>query len=243
MIADGRKIYFYVIYVKTRIDYIQALSKIRNRDMKIGFLIYPNVTALDFTGPAQVFSQLAQCDIYFIGKNNDAVQTDAGFSLNPTTSIQECPQMDLLCIPGGLGQKVVADDPQFMDFIQQQAKEAKYLTSVCSGSLILAKAGLLKGYRATSHWAALDQLNQFGAIAVDQRVVIDGNRISGGGVTAGIDFGLTLVAKLFGEKVAKHIQLGLEYDPAPPFDCGSPKKAPKELTEKIRQRFSQVEII
>lgn len=211
--------------------------------MNIGFVIYPNVTALDFTGPAQVFSQLAHCDIHFISKNNDTVQTDAGFSLNPTTSIQDCPQMDLLCIPGGLGQKVVAEDPLFMSFIQHQAKGAKYLTSVCSGSLILAKAGLLKGVKATSHWAALGLLTQFGAIAVDQRVVIDGNRITGGGVTAGIDFGLTVVAKLFGENVAKSIQLGLEYDPAPPFDCGSPNKAPKELTQKIRQRFSQVELI
>lgn len=211
--------------------------------MKIGFVIYPQVTALDFVGPAQVLSQIPQCEIFLISKTTKAIETDAGFSVNPTTSIHCAPQMDILCIPGGLGQKSLSDDPSCMQFIKQQGDKALYVTSVCSGSLVLAKAGLLNGYKATSHWAFLDKLAQFGAIPVSQRVVIDRNRITGGGVTAGIDFALTLTAKLCGEKAAKLIQLGLEYNPSPPFDCGSPAQAGPELCKATTSKFSKVEII
>ena len=211
--------------------------------MKIGFVIYPQVTALDFVGPAQVFSQLPNCDIHLISRDYGAVETDAGFSVNPTVTIQDAPQMDLLCVPGGFGQKVISDDNIFMDFIRLQGAQAEYVTSVCSGSLILAKAGLLDGYHATSHWAAINKLKTFDIAAINQRVVIDRNRITGGGVTAGIDFGLTVVAKLFGEQAAKLIQLGLEYNPTPPFNCGAPEQAGPELTQHINKRFSKVELV
>lgn len=211
--------------------------------MKIGFVIFPHVTALDFTGPAQVFSQLPHCEIFLIAKNHEPVATDAGFSVNPTVSIQHAPQMDVLCIPGGLGQKVVSDDSAFMQFIQQQGEKAKFVTSVCSGSLILAKAGLLDGYQATSHWAVREQLARFDVEVTKQRVVIDRNRVTGGGVTAGIDFALRLIATCYGDETAKLIQLGIEYDPAPPFDCGTPEKAGSELAKRIMSAFSRVAII
>jgi cyclohexyl-isocyanide hydratase len=211
--------------------------------MKIGFVIYPQVTALDFIGPAQVFSQLPNCDIHLISRSYHAVETDAGFSVNPTATIHDAPQMNIICIPGGLGQKVISDDQAFMDFIRLQGAQAEYVTSVCSGSLILAKAGLLDGYQATSHWAAINQLKTFDITAKNQRVVIDRNRITGGGVTAGIDFGLTVVAKIFGAQTAKLIQLGLEYNPVPPFNCGSPEQAAPELTQQIIKRFSKVELV
>lgn len=211
--------------------------------MKIGFIIYQQVTALDFTGPAQVFCQIPNSEVHLIARDYGQIETDAGFSINPTLSIQDAPQMDLLCIPGGLGQKIVSDDPTFMNFIRLQGEKAKYITSVCSGSLILAKAGLLNGYQATSHWATLSLLTQFGVTPVNSRVVIDRNRITGGGVTAGIDFGLTIVAKLYGDKAAQTIQLGLEYNPAPPFNSGSPNLAGKGLTERVLEQLSKVELI
>jgi cyclohexyl-isocyanide hydratase len=211
--------------------------------MKIGFVVFHQVTALDFTGPAQVFSQIPDNQIFLISKNYDQVTTDAGFSVSPTATIDDAPQMELLCIPGGLGQKSIADDPQFMDFIQQQGARAQYVTSVCSGSLILAKAGLLDGFKATSHWALIEKLRDFNVTPITQRVVLDGNRITGGGVTAGIDFGLTVIAHLFGEQAAKLIQLGLEYDPSPPFTCGSPLKAGEELTQKVMKNFAKIDII
>ncbi|WP_133468305.1 DJ-1/PfpI family protein [Paraglaciecola marina] len=211
--------------------------------MKFGFIVYAQVTAIDFTAPAQVFSQLPDAEIHLIGANYDAVKTDAGFSVNPTCSIQDAPQMDLLCIPGGLGQKVVSDDPMFMSFIEGQGNRANYVTSVCSGSLILAKAGLLDGFKATSHWATLNILKRFNVTPTKQRVVIDGNRITGGGATAGLDFGLSVVAQLFGEDLAKMIQLGLEYDPAPPFTSGSPELAGPKLTEQVLKIFCKAEII
>lgn len=211
--------------------------------MKIGFVIFPQVTALDFTGPAQVFSQLPDSQIFLIAKNYDVVETDAGFSVNPTVSIEDSPQMDILCIPGGFGQKAVSDDENFIKFIQQQGANAKFLTSVCSGSLILAKAGLLNGFKATSHWAVRDKLASFDVEVVKQRVVIDRNRVTGGGVTAGIDFALGLIAEFNNEHLAKLIQLGIEYDPAPPFDCGTPEKAGAELSNKVKYAFSRVDII
>jgi cyclohexyl-isocyanide hydratase len=227
-------------YLAIKISLVQLTTRIK---MKIGFMIYPQVTALDFTGPAQVFSQLPDCDIHLISLSYQAVATDAGFSVNPTATIHDAPQMDILCIPGGVNQKVVSDDQAFMEFIRLQGAQAKYVTSVCSGSLILAKAGLLDGYQATSDWAAIDKLKTFNITANNQRVVIDRNRITGGGVTAGIDFGLTVVAKLFGEQAAKLIQLGLEYNPAPPFNFGSPEQAGPELTQKIIKRFSKQELV
>jgi cyclohexyl-isocyanide hydratase len=206
--------------------------------LNIGILLYPNVTQLDATGPAQVLCRVPGAKLHMIWKTCDPVPTDAGFSIVPTTSFADCPQLDVICVPGGGGQVELMTDPETLDFLRKQAAGARYVTSVCTGSLVLGAAGLLKGYRSACHWAWLDMLKDFGAIPVAERVVRDRNRISGGGVTAGIDFGLTVAAELAGEEVAKSIQLVLEYDPQPPFDSGSPDKAGAERVKRIRERLA-----
>ncbi len=203
----------------------------------VGFLIYPAVTQLDATGPAQVLSRVPGVVIHMIWKSMVPVMTDAGFSINPTDTFKTCPQLDVLCVPGGVGQKNLMQDEQVLGFLKQQGENARFVTSVCSGSLLLGAAGLLKGYKSTSHWAFKELLSVFGAEPVAGRIVIDRNRISGGGVTAGIDFSLLLAAKLANEETAKEIQLSIEYDPQPPFDAGTPEKAGKKLTAKVQAAF------
>ena len=204
----------------------------------IGILLYPNVTQLDATGPAQVLSRVPGATMHMIWKTRDPIPTDAGFSIVPNTTFADCPKLDVICVPGGGGQVALMTDPETLDFLRTQAATARYVTSVCTGSLVLGAAGLLKGYRSACHWAWRDMLKDFGAIPVAERVVRDRNRISGGGVTAGIDFGLTVAAELAGEEVAKSIQLVLEYDPQPPFDSGSPEKAGPERVKRIRDRLA-----
>ncbi len=196
----------------------------------IGFLIYPKMTVLDFVGPAQVLSQIPDVHIHTIWKTEDPVMTDAQFSVNPSTTFKEAPDLDIICIPGGPGQGAIMDDEEVLNFVARQGAQAKYVTSVCTGSLLLAKAGLLDGYKAGCHWNWRDQLKDYGVEPVAERVVTDRNRITGGGVTAGIDFGLTLAAELVGVDMAKALQLALEYNPTPPFDTGTPEKAGEELT-------------
>lgn len=203
----------------------------------IGFIIYPGVTQLDVTGPAQILSRLPGASIKMVWKSLEPVDTDAGFSINPTDSFETCPQLDVLCVPGGPGQRRLMDDADLLGFLKQQGAQAQYITSVCGGSLLLGAAGLLRGYRSACHWAFRDALPLFGAIPVADRVVVDRNRISGGGVTAGIDFGLTLAAELAGEDKAKEIQLFVEYNPAPPFDAGSPESAGPEITARVQAIF------
>lgn len=206
--------------------------------LNIGILFYPNVTQLDATGPAQVLARVPGATIHMIWKTRDPVPTDAGFSVVPSTTFADCPQLDVICVPGGGGQVALMTDDETLDFLRKQAAGARYVTSVCTGSLVLGAAGLLKGYRSACHWAWRDMLPAFGAIPVAERVVRDRNRISGGGVTAGIDFGLTVAAELAGEEVAKSIQLVLEYDPQPPFDSGSPEKAGPERVKRMRERLA-----
>jgi cyclohexyl-isocyanide hydratase len=206
--------------------------------IQIGILLYPNVTQLDATGPAQVLSRVPGAKMHMIWKTRDPVPTDAGFSIVPTTTFADCPQLDVICVPGGGGQVELMVDPETLDFLRKQAAGARYVTSVCTGSLVLGAAGLLKGYKSACHWAWRDMLKDFGATPVAERVVRDRNRISGGGVTAGIDFGLTVAAELAGEEVAKSIQLVLEYDPQPPFDSGSPEKAGAERVKRIYERMA-----
>ncbi len=206
--------------------------------IQIGILLYPNVTQLDATGPAQVLSRVPGAKMHMIWKTRDPVPTDAGFSIVPTTTFADCPQLDVICVPGGGGQVELMVDPETFDFLRKQSAKARYVTSVCTGSLVLGAAGLLKGYKSACHWAWRDMLKEFGATPVAERVVRDRNRISGGGVTAGIDFGLTVAAELAGEEVAKSIQLVLEYDPQPPFDTGSPEKAGTERVKRIRERLA-----
>jgi cyclohexyl-isocyanide hydratase len=204
----------------------------------IGILIYPNLTQLDATGPAQVLARVPGATVHMIWKTRDPIPTDAGFSIVPNTTFADCPKLDVICVPGGYGQTALMTDDETLDFLRRQAATARYVTSVCTGSLVLGAAGLLKGYRSACHWAWREMLSDFGAIPVAERVVRDRNRISGGGVTAGIDFGLTVAAELAGEEVAKSIQLVLEYDPQPPFDSGSPEKAGPERVKRLRERLT-----
>jgi len=206
--------------------------------INIGILLYPNVTQLDATGPAQVLARVPGATLHMVWKTRDPVPTDAGFSIVPTTTFADCPPLDVICVPGGGGQVELMNDSETLDFLRKQAASARYVTSVCTGSLVLGAAGLLKGYRSACHWAWRDMLKDFGAIPAAERVVRDRNRISGGGVTAGIDFGLTVAAELAGEEVAKSIQLVLEYDPQPPFDSGSPEKAGAERVQRLRERLA-----
>ncbi len=203
----------------------------------IGILIYPDMTQLDATGPAQVLARVPGATLHMIWKTRDPIPTDAGFAIVPNTTFADCPPLDVICVPGGGGQVALMTDPETLDFLRKQAATARYVTSVCTGSLVLGAAGLLKGYRSACHWAWREMLSDFGAIPVAERVVRDRNRISGGGVTAGIDFGLTVAAELAGEEVAKSIQLVLEYDPHPPFDSGSPEKAGAERVKRLRERL------
>lgn len=205
----------------------------------IGFLLYPGVTQLDATGPAQVLSLLTGAKIHMIWKEKGPIETDAQFSINATTSFDECPNLNVICIPGGAGQMAIMMDPKVLAFVKRQGEQADYLTSVCSGSLLLAAAGLLDGYKAGCHWAFRDMLKNFGAEPVAERVVRDRNRFTGGGVTAGIDFGLTLAAEIEGVQKAKEIQLFIEYDPKPPFDAGTPEKAGPEIESIVREKFAK----
>ncbi|RYF33707.1 MAG: DJ-1/PfpI family protein, partial [Comamonadaceae bacterium] len=179
----------------------------------IGFLIFPRVTQLDLTGPAQVLSRVPGATVHLAWKTIEPITTDVGFSINPTVAFADCPQFDVLCAPGGFGVTEQLNDPETMAFLRKQAEGARYVTSVCNGSLLLGAAGLLQGYRSACHWMWRHYLPQFGAEPVAQRVVRDRNRISGGGVTSGIDFAFTLATELAGEEAARMIQLGLEYDP------------------------------
>lgn len=203
----------------------------------IGFFVYPGVTQLDATGPAQVLARLPGAVVHWIWKTREPVPTDAGFALVPTDSFESCPALDVLCVPGGSGQATLMRDPPVLAFLRKQGESAKYVTSVCTGSLLLGAAGLLVGYESACHWAWRDLLRPFGATPKAERVVRDRNRVSGGGVTAGIDFGLALAAEIAGEETARLIQLSLEYDPQPPFDSGSPESAGPERVERFRRQI------
>jgi cyclohexyl-isocyanide hydratase len=203
--------------------------------VRIAFLVYPGVTQLDLTGPAQVLARLGNQKLDLVWKNKEPVPTDCSFSLLPTSTFHEVHETDILCVPGGFGCIDVMEDEEALGWVRGVGESARWVTSVCTGSLILGAAGLLRGYRATCHWNWRDQLKLFQAEPVADRVVFDRNRVTGGGVTAGIDFALALTAAIRGETHARAVQLGLEYDPAPPFDSGSPERCDDELVEAVRQ--------
>jgi len=205
--------------------------------LQIGLLVFPKVTQLDLTGPVQVFSSVPSAKLHLIWKRIEPVTSDSVLVLTPTTTLADCPQLDVICVPGGVGSDDLLNDEEVLAFLRKQAEGAKFVTSVCTGSLVLGAAGLLRGYCAATHWTAIDSLSAFGAIPSKGRVVIDRNRVTGGGVTAGIDFALTLVAKLVDEKTAQAIQLRLEYNPSPPFNAGSPDTAPTEVLALINERL------
>ncbi|GGF29188.1 DJ-1/PfpI family protein [Subtercola lobariae] len=202
--------------------------------IQVVVVLFDNVTQLDFTGPAQVFARLPDTDLTYAAPTLDPVSTDSGFSVVPTATLAAAPQADVLFVPGGQGAMESMANPAILDFVRRQAQQATFVTSVCTGSFVLAAAGLLAGRRATSHWASLDMLTEFGATPVSQRVVTDGNIITGAGVSSGIDFALVLAERLRGREVAERIQLQIEYDPQPPFDAGSAMSAPREWVDAGR---------
>jgi cyclohexyl-isocyanide hydratase len=195
-------------------------------------VIYPGMTLLDLAGPQAALGMHGQT--HLLWKTLDPVLSDSGISVLPTTTFADCPtDLDVIFVPGGLGTEAAMQDAEILAFLAERGKTARYVTSVCSGALVLGAAGLLDGHTAATHWAIYDALAELGVIGVHNRVVADGNRITGGGVTAGIDFGLTLLAKLRGETVAKMTQLMLEYDPQPPFRAGTPASAGPEVTQLV----------
>lgn len=196
---------------------------------QIGFILFPNVTQLDFTGPLQVLHRLPDSQVHIISLSLDPVPSDCGLSLVPTTTFDACPPLDLICVPGGFGVEQAMADPVLIAFLKEQAGQARYITSVCTGAFLLGAAGLLKGKQATTHWAYHSLLAEVGAIPTQGRVVRDGRVFTGGGVTAGIDFALTIVAEIAGQAVAQRVQLSIEYDPAPPFVGGSPQTTPGDI--------------
>jgi cyclohexyl-isocyanide hydratase len=204
--------------------------------LQIGFVLFPNVTQLDFTGPLQVLSRVPGAKVHLIWKRIEPVTSDSVMVLTPTTTFADCPQLDVICVPGGFGTDDMVNDAEMLAFLRKQAAGAKYITSVCTGSLVLGAAGLLRGYRAATHWTALDHLGPYGAIPSGTRVCVDRNRITGGGVTAGIDFALTLVSIMVDRPTAEAIQLGIEYNPAPPFNAGSPDTASPEVLALVKEK-------
>jgi cyclohexyl-isocyanide hydratase len=206
---------------------------------RIGMLLFPQITQLDLTGPYEVFASMPGAELHLLWKTLSPVRADSGLTILPTTTLAEAPRLDLICVPGGPGMNALLTDAEVLDFLRRAADGARYVTSVCTGALVLGAAGLLRGKRAATHWMSREMLRELGAEPVAERVVVDGNVITGGGVTAGIDFALRVVAEVAGREVAEAIQLRIEYDPHPPFDAGSPDRAPPALVETVRARAAE----
>lgn len=209
---------------------------------QIAMLVYPKMTTLDLIGPNQVFDAMGNVKIHLVAKDKTPVVSDSGVPIVPTTTFAECPEkLTVLFVPGGAQGTIAAmRDPATLAFLAKHGKSARYITSVCTGALLLAAAGLLKGYKATTHWAVHDTLSEFGAIPTKARVVEDRNRITGAGVTAGIDFALTLASRLRSEKLARGIALAFEYDPAPPFKNGSPEVSDPSVLAMMKVMYAPV---
>ncbi|RZS79818.1 cyclohexyl-isocyanide hydratase [Phyllobacterium myrsinacearum] len=211
--------------------------------LQIGFLVFPGMTQLDMTGPLQVFSSVPGAKVHLIWKRIEPLASDSILTIIPTITLADCPQLDVICVPGGYGTDDLMADDEVLNFLRKQAEHTHYLTAVCTGSLVLAAAGLLHGYRAATHWSAVDALSIFAGVTVSrERVCVDRNRITGGGITAGIDLGLTVVAKLTDRTTAQAVQLRMEYNPAPPFNAGSPETAPVEVVALLNEQTSKARI-
>jgi len=202
----------------------------------IGFLVFPDVQQLDLTGPYEVLASLPAATMHLVWKSTAPIVSATGLVLQPTATFASCPALDLLCVPGGRGVNALMEDSETLAFVRRQAAAARYVTSVCTGALVLAAAGLLHGRRATTHWGAFDLLSRFGAVPTQGRIVRDGHFITAGGVTAGIDFGLVIAAELAGRTEAETIQLSLEYAPDPPFNAGTPETASAAALAAARAR-------
>ena len=208
----------------------------------IGILLFPNLTQLDATGPYEVFARMPGATVALIAATAAPIRSERGLTISPDATFENAPALDVICVPGGVGVNAAMEDEATLAFLRQRAGAARYITSVCTGALLLGAAGLLRGYRATTHWLSLDLLPLFGAEAVNERVVTDRNRITGGGVTAGIDFGLAVAAALHGVAAAQEIQLMMEYDPAPPFPGGSPRSASPDLVRSVIRARTKIQL-
>ncbi|MBM4246924.1 MAG: DJ-1/PfpI family protein [Deltaproteobacteria bacterium] len=207
--------------------------------MRIGFLIFPGLTELDLIGPYEIVARLPGAEIHLMWKDAGPVRTEHGLALIPTTILNACPPLDLLCVPGGPGVNELLTDAEVLAFLRRVAPDACWVTSVCTGALVLGAAGLLHGRRATTHWMSRHFLVDFGAIPVDDRVVVDGNVVTGGGVTAGIDFALRIVAEVAGRETAEAIQPAVEYDPHPPFGAGTPRTAAAQIVARAERQAAE----
>jgi cyclohexyl-isocyanide hydratase len=204
----------------------------------IGMLLYPGLTQLDLTAPFELMHRIPEARVHLVWKDTQPVRADSGLAILPTMTLADCPPLDVVFVPGGVGQLALMADEVVLGFLREHGRAARYVTSVCTGALLLGAAGLLDGYAATTHWAFVDLLPRFGARPAPGRVVVDRNRITAGGVTAGLDFGLRVAAELAGERRAKLIQLAIEYDPEPPFRGGHPSVAEPELVAELRAQLA-----
>ncbi|MGW2706473.1 DJ-1/PfpI family protein [Streptomyces sp. NPDC001340] len=205
--------------------------------MQIAIVVYDRFTALDVVGPYEILSRLPDAETVFVAEEPGLVRTETGFlAISADKALAEVPDPDIVLVSGGPGQSALMDHEPLLDWLRAADATSTWTTSVCTGSLLLAAAGLLKGRRATSHWLALDQLTRFGAEPTGERVVFDGKYVTAAGVSSGIDMGLALLGRIAGDEHAQTVQLGTEYDPQPPYDAGSPQKAPAHLVELLRTR-------
>jgi cyclohexyl-isocyanide hydratase len=207
-----------------------------DRPFRSGMLVFPNLTQLDLTGPYEILARLPGAETLLIWKTLDPVRTEHGLTIVPDATFATCGPLDLVLMPGGGGMNPLLEDEEVLDFLRRAAASARYVVGICTGSLVLGAAGLLRGRRAGTHWTARELLAAFGATPVAERVVVDGNVFTGGGVTAGIDVALRVAAEIAGRETAEAIQLGVEYDPAPPFAAGSPETAPAAVRDGVLAR-------
>lgn len=207
--------------------------------LQIGMLLFPQLTQLDFTGPYEVLWRLPDVQVHLVAKDLEPVAAEGGLHLLPSQTFASVPPIDLLFVPGGWGQFIATDDAETLDWVRRTGERARWIASACTGSLLLGAAGLLQGYRATTHWGFMDLLPLVGAIPIEERVVVDRNRFTGGGVTAGIDIALKIASEIAGQQTAEMIQLQIEYNPDPPFRAGHPRVASPDLVAKARERIAK----
>ena len=211
-----------------------------SQPLNVGIYLFDSMTMLDGYAPLQILSFVESFNTFTFAKEKKLLKSDCGALLSPDYDFDSCPPLDIIVVPGGGDVFAEMTDARVISFLQEQSSKAKYVTSVCTGALILAEAGLLNGYRATTHWAYLDQLKKYPDIeVVDERVAVDRERISGGGITAGIDFALTLVSETVGAEMAQTIQLIFEYRPQPPYNSGSPETAPQQIVDTVKAMVTE----
>ncbi|MGY2907767.1 DJ-1/PfpI family protein [Bradyrhizobium sp. URHC0002] len=208
--------------------------------MNIGMLIFPGITAIDYVGPSDLLARIPDAHLHLVWKHRETIETDLGWEIRATTSFADCDQFDMIVVPGGPGIAELLADQETLRFLRSRAATAKWIVGICTGPLVLGAAGLLEGYAATCHWASHQLLGMVGATPVDERVVVDRNRITGAGMTSGIDCALRAIALATNEDVAQRIQLFAEYDPRPPFDSGTPHKAPPAILEAMLEKVRPV---